>query len=73
MDAAQAAYQEEYTKENRAKAEQYENTLANTSALTAAIGTATAIKSGKILDADASNFGQALTTAGTAVVGYGAA
>ena len=73
LDAAQAAYQEEYTKENRAKAEQYENALANASALTAAIGTATAIKSGKILDGDATNLGKAATTLVGAGVGYGAA
>ena len=67
LAAAQAEYQAEYTKENRAKAEQYETVLGGTAALTAAIGTATAIKSGSILKKGASNLGKTLTTAGTAI------
>ena len=72
LAAAQAEYQAEYTKENRAKAEQYETTLGGTAALTAAIGTATAIKSGAILKKGASNLGKTLTTAGGALIAGGA-
>ena len=72
LDRANAAYQEDYTKENRAKAEMYENTLSNTGALTAAIGTATAIKSGALLDKDASPFGQMATTVAGGLTGWAA-
>ena len=72
LAAAQAEYQAEYTKENRAKAEQYETALGGTAALTAAIGTATAIKSGAILKKGASNLGKTLTTAGGALIAGGA-
>ena len=73
LAAAQAEYQAEYTKENRAKAEQYETVLGGTAALTAAIGTATAIKSGAILKKGSSNLGKTLTTAAGSVVAGGAA
>ena len=73
LAAAQAEYQAEYTKENRAKAEQYETALGGTAALTAAIGTATAIKSGAILKKGSSNLGKTLTTAAGSVVAGGAA
>ena len=68
LNLAQGAYMAEYTKENRAKAEQYETALSGTAALTAAIGTATAIKSGNILKKGASKFGKVVTTAGGAFV-----
>lgn len=64
----QGEYQERYTKENRAKAEQYDNVLAGSSALAAGIGTATAIKSGKAFK-NASNFGKTMITGGGAILG----
>ena len=65
----QGEYQAAYTKENRAKAEAYEQTLANTGALAAGLSTATAISSGKIFEGG-SGLGKTLGTVGTAALGY---
>ena len=65
----QDEYQAAYTKENRAKAEQYGQVMSNTAALATGLSTATAIKSGTILK-DATNFGKVATTAVTTTAGY---
>ena len=65
----QDEYQAAYTKENRAKAEAYEQTLANTGMLAAGLSTATAISSGKMFEGG-SGMGKVIGTAANATLGY---
>ena len=62
-------YNEEYTKENRAKAEEYETVATGAGALAATIGTMAGISSGNILKDGASKWGKVLTTAVGGIVG----
>lgn len=72
MDAliqANEDYNKEYTQENRAKSEQYENAMAGAGALAAALGGAAAVSSGSLLKKAADKFGKVLTVAGSAIAG----
>jgi len=62
-------YNEEYTKENRAKAEEYETVATGAGALAASIGTMAGISSGHILKDGATKLGKVLTTAAGGIVG----
>ena len=67
LQQAQEGYNSEYTAENRAKAEQYENVATGAGALAGMIGTAAGIASGSITKTAASLKGKVVTT----VVGGG--
>jgi len=69
LQAAQEGYNSEYTAENRAKSELYENASTLTGTLAGALGLAAGTQSGMLGEASKSGLGSLLITAGGAGVG----